>query len=134
MAAVSGLTMSKVNGELIPNLIAQHDEQTVNALLESGEIEKAKELIFKLVPPYDPEAVDERGHKLKNPAYNDVHLRARARVYMVLENWDAALADAEEIVKFLTGKGGWMSMRPEDLDEAEELLETIQKLRDKAKQ
>ena len=82
---------------------------------------------------FDPEAVDERGRKLKKPVYNHVHIRARARVNAALKNWDAAEADAEEVVKFLTSKGGWMSMRPVALDEAEELLESIKKQRGDAK-
>ena len=72
-------------------------------------------------PPFDPEAVDERGRKLRKPVYNYVHIRARAKTYVALENWDAALADAEEVANFLTSKGGWMSMRPVELDEAEQL-------------
>ena len=102
-------------------------------MLESGEIEKAKQLIFKLDPPYDPEAVDEKGRKPKKLVYHHVNLRARARVYAALKEWDAALADAEEVVKFLTSKGGWMSMRPDGLGEAEEQLDTIGKMQDEAK-
>jgi hypothetical protein len=110
---LSGLTMSREKGELIPNLVEWHDEQAVQTLLESGEIENAKQLIFKLAPPYDPEAVDEKGRKLKEPVFGVAHVRARARVFMALNDWDAAQADA--------------------LDEAEELLETIRKRQDEAK-
>ena len=124
-ATVSGLTMSRSKQQLITNVIDRADEQTVNALLADGEVDKAKDLIFSLAPPFDPEAVDERGRPLKKPVYNHVHIRARARVYMALKDRAAAQADAEEVVKFLTEKGGWMSMRPEVLDEAENLLESI---------
>ena len=132
-AAVSGLAMSRVKGELIPNIVEWHDEQAVTTMLERGDLEKAKELIFKCAPPYDPEAVDEKGHKLKKPVFSVAHVRARARVYMALKDWDAALADAEEGVKRLTEKGGWMSRRPVELDEAEELRESIQKTQDEVK-
>ncbi|MGB0596179.1 MAG: hypothetical protein ACPGLY_05785 [Rubripirellula sp.] len=132
--AISGLTMSRAKPELIMNLIDRQDEQTVIDLLELGETEKAAELIFQLAPPFDPEAVDEKGRKLKKPVFNYVHLRARARVYAALKNWNAALADAEEAVQFLTAKGGWMSMRPDDLDQAEVLLADIRKRQKEATQ
>ncbi|MDE0937847.1 MAG: hypothetical protein OSA89_18195 [Mariniblastus sp.] len=122
---ISGLTMSRTRSQLIPNLIDRQDEQAVVALLESGKIDQAKELIFKIAPPFDPEAVDERGRKLRKPVYNYMHIRARAKTYVALEDWDAALVDAEEVANFLTSKGGWMSMRPVELDEAELLVEMI---------
>ncbi len=122
---VSGLTFTRSKTEIIDNLIIRQDEQTVSELLEKGEVEKARELIFKLAPPFDPEAVDEKGRKLKKPVYNYAHLRARARVYLALGNREAALADAEEVLDFLTTKGGWMSMRPEGLDEAEDFVKSL---------
>jgi tetratricopeptide (TPR) repeat protein len=122
---VSGLTLSRSKAEIINNLIIQQDEQTVIDLLAKGEAEKAKELIFKLAPPFDPEAVDEKGRKLKKPVHNYIHLRARARVYQALGDQAAALTDAEEVLKFLTTKGGWMSMRPEGLDEAEDYVKAL---------
>lgn len=131
---VSGLTMSRTKGQLIPNVIEWHDEQAVKTLLTSGELEKAKELIFKLAPPYDPDAVDKKGRKPKKPIFSVSHLRARARVYMALKDLDAALADAEEVVKQLTAKGGWMSLRPDDLDEAEELRDAIRKQQEDGQQ
>ena len=121
----SGLTMSRTRSQLIPNLIDRQDEESVVALLESGKIDQAKKLILKIAPPFDPEAVDERGRKLRKPVYNYMHIRARAKTYVALEDWDAALADAEEVANFLTSKGGWMSMRPVELDEAEQLVEMI---------
>lgn len=122
---VSGLTLSRSKAEIINNLIIQQDEQTVIDLLAKGEAEKARELIFKLAPPFDPEAVDEKGRKLKKPVHNYIHLRARARVYRALGDQAAALSDAEEVLKFLTTKGGWMSMRPEGLDEAEDYVKAL---------
>jgi hypothetical protein len=79
----------------------------------------------ELVPPFDPDAVDEKGNKPKKPVFSVSHVRARARFYMALKDWDAALADAEEVVNRLTASGGFLSMRPEALDEAEELLDVI---------
>jgi hypothetical protein len=57
--------------------------------------------ISGLTMPHDPKAVDEKGRKPKKPVYNHVHFRARARFYVALKDWDAALVDAEEVVKFL---------------------------------
>ena len=130
---ISGLTMSRTRSQLIPNLIDRQDEESVVTLLESGKIDQAKELILKIAPPFDPEAVDERGRKLRKPVYNYVHIRARAKTYVALENWEAALADAEEVANFLTSKGGWMSMRPVELDEAEQLVEMIRAKQEEAK-
>jgi len=132
--ALSGLTMSRVKGQVIPNVIDWHDEQAVTGMLESGDLEMAKELIFKLAPPFDPEAVDEKGRKLKKPVFSLAHLRARAQVYMALKDWDAALADTEEVVKRQTATDGGMSLRSDELDEAEELRDAVRKNRDEAKQ
>ena len=46
---VSGLTFTRSKTEIIDNLIIRQDEQTVSELLEKGEVEKARELIFKLI-------------------------------------------------------------------------------------
>ena len=124
---ISGMTMSRSKQQLVQNLIIYQDEKTVEKLIADGKIKEAKEYIYSLVPPFDPEAVDEKGRKLKKPVYNHVHLRARAHVYLALGNQEAAMADAEEVLTFLTSKGGWMSMRPEGLDEAEELVELLKK-------
>ena len=133
--ALSGLTMrGKAGGRAIQNVVDWHDEQAVTAMLEHGDIGKAKEYIFKLAPPYDPDAVDEKGRKPKKPVFSLAHLRSRARVYMAMKDWDAALQDAEEVVKRQTGTDGGMSLRTDELDEAEELRDTIRKKRDVAKQ
>jgi len=122
---LSGLTLSRAGPEVILNIVDWHDEQVVASLLDSGAIGKAQEFIFKLAPPFDPEAVDEKGRKLKKPEFSVSHVRARARVYIALQDWKAALGDAEELVKRLTETGGSMSLRPEELDEAEELRDLI---------
>jgi hypothetical protein len=40
---------------------------------------------MSLAPPYDPEAVDEKGRMLPEPKFSLPHLRARAHVYMALQ-------------------------------------------------
>ena len=107
------------------SLIIYQDEKTVEDLISEGKAAEAKEYILELVPPFDPEAVDEKGRKLKKPVYDHVHLRARAKAYLATGDREAALADAQEVLDFLTTKGGWMSMRPEGLDEAEIFVEEL---------
>jgi len=124
---VSGMTMARSKQQLMQNLIIFQDEKTVEKLIADGKAEEAKGYIYSLAPPFDPEAVDEKGRKLKKPVYSHVHLRARAKAHLADGNTEAALADAQEVLKFLTSKGGWMSMRPEGLDEAEELVERLRK-------
>lgn len=124
---VSEMAMTRSKQQLIPNIMEQSDEEAVMALLEKGEIEKARELIFKVAPLFDPEAVDEKGRKLKKPVYSHFHLRARAHVFKALGNNEAALADAKEVLKFLREKGGWLTLLPEGLDEAEMMVEGLSK-------
>ena len=62
---------------------------------------------------------------LKKPRYPLAHLRSRARVYMALEEWDKALADAEEVVQRQLGTDGGMSLRTDELDESEALRDSI---------
>lgn len=127
-AMLSGTTMQgKARGRVIQNLIEWQDEQNVIAALAKGEIEKAKEIAFALAPVFDPEAVDEKGRKFKKPKISDAHLRARARVYMAMKNWEAALADAEEVLSSQTATDGGMSLRTKELDEIETLCDEIRK-------
>lgn len=111
------------------NVIAMADEEFITAALERGDVEGAKQRILTLAPPFDPNALDEKGRKqLRAPAYGISHLRARARVYMALKEWDKALADANEVVTRQLGTDGGMSLRTKELDEAEEMLATMRKL------
>ena len=48
---------------------------------------------------------------------------------MALEDWDAALKDAEEVVTRQTGIDGGMSLRTDELDEAEQLRDAIREKR-----
>jgi tetratricopeptide (TPR) repeat protein len=127
-SVVSGLAwQSGRNGLTLANVVEREDEKFITSLLERGELQAARERILALAPPYDPEAVDERGRKLKKPNHSLAHLRARARVHMALEQWDQALADAETVVQRQLGKDGGMSLRTEALDEAEKLRDAILK-------
>jgi hypothetical protein len=69
--------------------------------------------------------VDARGRKLPEPKYPLAHLQARARVYVALQQWDKALADAEKVFQELLGAAGGMSLRTPELDAAEALRDKI---------
>lgn len=109
----------------VANVIASEDEKAVAAMLERGDVQAAKDRILLLAPIFDPEAVDERGRKLRPPQYNIAHLRARARVFMALGELDQALADAEEVVARQLGTDGGMSLRTDELDASEALRDSI---------
>ena len=131
--ALSGLAMQgKQRGDTIQNVIEWHDEKAVTEALGRGDIETAKQLAFKLAPTEMPEPLDRKKAKKKPEAPSLAHLRSRARVYMALKEWDAALADAREVVDRKTGEDGGMSLRTSELDEAEQLRDTIVELRAKS--
>ena len=121
---LSGRTFGNAQS-VLPNTVYCQDEVKVMAALEKGDVEAARKLIMDLAPPYDPDAVDERGRKLPVPKYSLEHLRARAHVYIALEEWDKALADAEAVVAKHLGEAGGMSLRTPELDEAEALRDAI---------
>ena len=125
---LSGLAnQGRHDGITILNVIMREDEKAISAALEHGDIQAAKERIFALAPPFDPNAVDAKGRKLPKPTYSLAHLRARARVYMALNERDKALADAEEVVQRQLGTDGGMSLRTDELDESEALRDGILK-------
>ncbi len=131
---VSGLAKQNGRGgNTLTNVIEMDDEKFVSAALQRGDVDQAKERIFTLAPPFDPEAVDDRGRPLKKPKVSLSHLIARARVYMALKEWDKALADAEEVVQRQLGTDGGMSLRTDELDEAEKLRDTILQKQQEAK-
>lgn len=122
---LSGLESSK--GNALISTIRMQDENSVVALAKSGKKEEALKKVLELVPHYDPEAVDEKGRKLRKPNYTVNQLRARARVYFELGELDKALEDAQKVYLATFNQSGRMSMRTEELDEAEALRAKIQK-------
>jgi hypothetical protein len=125
---MSGLSGGDGGARTLPNVVMRDDEMSVMAALGRGEIQAAKDRILTLCPPFDPEALDEKGRKLRKPEYSLYHLRARARVYMALKEWDKALADAEEVVSRQLGTDGGMSLRTDELDESEALRDEIRRM------
>lgn len=134
VAMVSGLAMQHSrSGTTLINVIESVDEKFVSDALARGDIESAKERILSLAPPYDSEAVDAKGRKLRKPKHSLAHLRARTRVYMALDEWDKALADAEEVAQRQLGIDGGMSLRTDALDDAENLRDVILQKQEEAK-
>jgi len=131
LSVVSGLVGK--SDSTLAKVVTSQDEEFVNTALEKGENEKAKEYIMAIAPPFDPEAVDEKGRKLKKPEISLPHLRARANVYLALGEIDLALADAEEVVQRQIGTDGGMSLRTDELDESEALRDRILQKQEEAK-
>jgi tetratricopeptide (TPR) repeat protein len=117
---------------VIHNVIMREDEKAISALIERDDIQAAKDKIFALAPPFDPNAVDAKGRKLPKPTISLAHLRARAQVYMALKDYDAALEDAEQVVQLQLGTDGGMSLRTDELDKSEALRDEVIKQRDLA--
>jgi hypothetical protein len=122
---LSSLESSK--GNALISTIRKEDEIRVVAMAKAGNKQEALKTVLALVPHYDPEAVDERGRKLRKPNYTVNQLRARARVYLELGELDKALADAQQVYLSTFSQSGGMSMRTEELDDAEALRAEIQK-------
>ena len=125
-AALSGLTLSYQKGSVIQNVLEWHDEKAIDDALSSGDLEKAKRLAFKLAPLVEPVPPDENKRVKKSDTTISLpHLRSRAKVYMAMKDWRAALADAEEVYLRLKRRDGFLSMRTDELEEAERLRATI---------
>lgn len=122
---LSAHTLTRAKGQAIANVIEWHDRRKVEDLLEAGKVAEAREFILALAPVFDPEAVDERGRKLKKPVIDPSHLRARARVYLAMGEYDKALADAEEVAQEQMRVEGWMSLRTNQLDEDEAFRDEV---------
>ena len=95
----------------------------VDEALARGDLEEAKRLAFAFAPVEEPTPEGEK----KKPAQkiSIPHLRSRAKVYMAMENWEAAFADIQEAYLSVNSKAGWLSMRTDDLEEVEELKADI---------
>lgn len=120
-------SLSSTRTDALINTIRKEDENTLVALAKAGKKEEAKRKVLTLVPHYDPQAVDERGRKMRKPNYSASQLQARAKVYLELGELEKALADAEQVYSITFSQSGSMSMRTEELDEAEALRAEIQK-------
>jgi tetratricopeptide (TPR) repeat protein len=118
-AAFTGICTS------IDNIINWHDESLVNAALEKGDIEQAKRLVFQFAPTEPPVSTDPKKKNIKPAPPSTEHLRARARVYLAMKEYDKALADAEEVLSRQKDTDGDMSLRSKELGIIEKLVEEI---------
>lgn len=124
-AMISGLTMSGSKGNAMQSVIEQHDEHLVDQAIGRGDLIEAKRLALLHAPLEQVAPIDGPKHwKPKKIAVP--HLRARAKVYAAMQDWEAALADAQEVYLEVNKKAGWLSMRTVELDEIERLRAHIQ--------
>ncbi len=121
--ALSGLTLSSQTGNVIQHVLEWHDEKAVDAALARGDLGEAKRLAFAFAPLEEPTPPDQKKKPVKDISVP--HLRSRAKVYMAMENWEAAFADIQETYLSVNGKAGYISMRTAELDEVEELKADI---------
>lgn len=131
LSVLTGSVLGNVQSAM-PNTVHLMDEQKVLAAIEKGDLEAARKLIMEHVPPYDPEAKDERGRRLPDPKYGVEQLRARLHYFMAIQDWDKALADAEAIAAMELASAGGMSLRTPELDAAEALRDEIKAKREAA--
>ena len=130
-AALSGFALKdKARGAVLRNVIHQHDEQVIISLIEKGDATKARDMIMALAPVWDPEAPENK--RKRKPQYPHAHLRSRARVYLALGDYEAALADAQQVVMRQSSTDGGMSLRTRELEEAEALRDRIVELKEAA--
>jgi len=122
-AFMSGMTGSK--GNMAQSVVEWNDERAVDQALAKGDLEEAKRLAFALAPVEQIKPEDAPRHwkprKLTVP-----HLRARAKVFMAMKDWQAAYDDIEEVFLAEHRQAGYLSMRTDDLIEAERLRAIIQ--------
>lgn len=127
-AALSGMTMSSQHGDVVQNVIEWHDEKAVDNALARGDLDEAKRLAFAFAPVADPTTPDKKPAK----AISVPHLRSRAKVYMAMQQWQAAFDDAEQAYLAVNIKAGWLSMRTAELDMTEKLKAAIIAAREQA--
>jgi hypothetical protein len=124
-AFVSGLTMSSQSGNVMQNVIEHHDEMEVEEALAKDDLEQAKSLAFAHAP-VEQVAPPDAPKNWKRKQIGTVHLRARAKVYLAMGEYEAALKDAHEAYLAINSKAGYLSMRTEDLEDIEQLKAEIQ--------
>ncbi len=126
-AALSGLaTQGRLPWNFVQNVIEWQDEKAVDEAIGSGDIEEAKRLAFKLAPLKElaplvaKKRVKKRGDEISLP-----HLRSRAKVYMAMKDWKAALADVEELAARQRRSDAGLAVRSPELAEALRLRAAI---------
>lgn len=127
---VSGLTLSIGHrGNIVQNTIEWHDEKAVDQALAKGDLDEAERLALAYAPRKQLPPPNAKKNWKPRPI-SIPHLRSRAKVYMAKGNWQAALADAEQVYLAVKRRDGWLSMRTPELDNIEKLkAEIISKMK-----
>jgi hypothetical protein len=120
--ALSGLAMAG-KGNVMQNVIESHDEKMVDDALARKDLDEAKRLAFAHAPLKDPTPKGKK--KKKSDKISIPHLRSRAKVYLAMGKFEAAQADIQEVFLKVNTVAGYISMRTDELEEAEALKATI---------
>ncbi len=125
-AALSGLAaQGRIPREFVQNVIEWHDEKAVDEAIKSGNLEEAKRLAFKLAPTERPTPPIGKPVRKSDTAISLPHLRSRAKVYIALKDWKAALADVEEVVARQRRSDAGLAIKSPELEEAMRLRAAI---------
>lgn len=128
MIRPDGSVAVMLNGQssgAMQNVIEWHDEKAVEDALARGDLKEAKRIAFAHAPVEQVAPPDAPKH-WKPKAIGTTHLRARAKVYLAMGEYEAALADAHAAYLVINSKAGHISMRTDDLEEIEQLKAEIQ--------
>lgn len=107
------------------NIIEWHDEKAVEAAIARGDLEAAKRIAF-IHAPLTQQPPPDAPKNWKPRKIDTVHLRARAKLYAAIGEWEAAKADAHEAYLAINSQAGYLSMRTDDLEAIEQLKAEIE--------
>jgi hypothetical protein len=117
------------HGHIIPAYFLRQDEADVDAALAKGDLEEAKRIAFAHVPPGTPHPPEDRqsskGSHRKPVNIANQHLRARAKVFIAMQDWKAAQADVDMLYTELVNQASLMGMRTAELEDAEQMRARI---------
>lgn len=123
-ASLSSLTMSSQRGSVVQNIIETHDEKLVDDALAQNNLDEAKRLAFAHAP-VKQEKPEGAPRNWKPKKISIPHLRGRAKVYQAMGKLEEAFADAEKVYLDVNRTAGYISMRTDDLEQAQALRDTI---------
>ncbi|MGB0766620.1 MAG: hypothetical protein ACPGYV_02795 [Phycisphaeraceae bacterium] len=117
-------TMTGGKGNMAQNMVHRYDEHAVDQALADGDLEEAKRIAFAHAPieQIKPEGAPRNWRPKK---ISHTHLRARAKVYMAMEQWQQAAEDIEAVYLEVFKTAGSLSMNTEELLETEKLRDAI---------
>ncbi|QDT59307.1 hypothetical protein SV7mr_18140 [Stieleria bergensis] len=119
----SGLTAGR--STMAQSVVEWNDEQLVDDALARGDLKEAQRLAFAHAP-VNQQPPPDAPKNWKPKEIGTVHLRARAKVYAAMGEWELAKEDAQAAYLAINSKAGHISMRTDDLDEIEKLRDSIQ--------